>query len=356
MKFVSYCSFLLLFLFLAGCTPAPSNGETGTNDQQDSTETPAGHEESGFTWSLYQNEHYHFQMEAPASWQTFLTKKSDAFTILNYYHNPQNIDIDLPIAIHVDAAVSHVSFYPEGYGTELPFSRRKTFDKMNAEPPVGFPVDTDESLAFMLENGETWGYLLRPAASVENWEDSGFLFAQIAIQDFETRCFDEETRNPLPPEECDPMTGDSMAYRGNIDKQAKTAVFHILKTLEFTETGEQKTPLPDLLQVESPLPNQDITSPVTIKGKARGTWYFEGSFPVVLLDKDNQILAEGNAKAQSDWMTEDWVPFELILDFETPGDERGAIRFKKANPSGIPAKARSYEQPVIFVPESRQMN
>jgi len=353
MKFASNFTFLLLFFLLAACAPAPADDDSETGEGRDSLETPAGHEEPGFTWELSQNDDYHFQLEAPASWQTFRTEESDAFTILNYYHNPQNIDIELPIAIHVDAAVSHVSFYPEGYGTELPFSSQKTFSEMKAEPPVGFPVDTDESIAFMLENGEVWGYLLRPASSVENWEDSGFLFAQIAIENFETKCFDEETGNPLPPEECDPMTGDSVAYHGNTDKYAKTAVFHILKTLEFTETGEQKTPVPDLLQVESPLPNQSINSPVTIKGKARGTWYFEGSFPVVLLDKDNQILAEGNAKAQGDWMTEDWVPFELTLEFDTPGEERGAIKFKKANPSGMPAKARAYEQPVIFGPESR---
>lgn len=351
MKFAPWCSFLLLSFLLAACTPTPDD-DRETGEEQDSLETPAGHEQPGFTWELSQNDDYHFQLEAPAAWQTFQTEESDAFKIVNYYHNPQNINIDLPIAIHVDATVSHVSFYPEGYGTELPFSRQKTFDEMNAEPPVGFPVKRNESIAFMLENGETWAYLLRPASSVEKWEDNGFLFAQIAIENFETECFDEATGNPLPAEKCDPMAGDSVAYHGNIDMQAKTAVFHIMKTLEFTETGERKTPIPDLLQVEKPLPNQNITSPVTIKGKARGTWYFEGSFPVVLLDKDNQILAEGNAKAQGDWMTEDWVPFELSLEFDAPGDERGAIKFKKANPSGMPDKARSYEQPVTFAPES----
>lgn len=85
MKFASWCSCLLLSFLLAACAPAPVNDDSETGEGRDSLETPAGHEEPGFTWELSQNDDYHFQLEAPASWQTFRTEESDAFTLNGAY-------------------------------------------------------------------------------------------------------------------------------------------------------------------------------------------------------------------------------------------------------------------------------
>ncbi|MCB9289406.1 MAG: hypothetical protein H6560_18995 [Lewinellaceae bacterium] len=110
----------------------------------------------------------------------------------------------------------------------------------------------------------------------------------------------------------------------------------------------EKERIGNLLKVEKPLPNQNVASPLGIEGRARGYWFFEGSFPVTLLDKDYKTLATGNAEAQGNWMTEDFVPFRLTLEFESPGDERGYLRFEKANPSGLPENDREFRFPVIF--------
>lgn len=40
----------------------------------------------------------------------------------------------------------------------------------------------------------------------------------------------------------------------------------------------------DLIVLTSPQPSTRITSPVTLTGKARGYWYFEGSFPVSIVN------------------------------------------------------------------------
>src|SRR3989344_3102384 len=77
----------------------------------------------------------------------------------------------------------------------------------------------------------------------------------------------------------------------------------------------------NLIVLESPLPNSVITSPLQVSGKARGTWYFEASFPIILVDWDGLIIAEGYATALSDWMTEDFVPFQATLEFEKPYTE-----------------------------------
>ena len=63
----------------------------------------------------------------------------------------------------------------------------------------------------------------------------------------------------------------------------------------------------DLIHVTTPASGELVTSPITITGEARGSWYFEGSFPVKLIDASGRILAQGPAKAQGDWMTSEFV-------------------------------------------------
>lgn len=98
-------------------------------------------------------------------------------------------------------------------------------------------------------------------------------------------------------------------------------------------------------------PNQIINSPLVITGRARGTWFFEASFPVFLTDWDGRIIAQGIAQAKSDWMTTDYVQFETILTFVADKDvysNRGALIFKKDNPSDLPENDDALEIPVII--------
>jgi hypothetical protein len=114
-----------------------------------------------------------------------------------------------------------------------------------------------------------------------------------------------------------------------------------------------KASISDLIEVDAPVIDAKISSPLTISGKARGPWYFEASFPIVLTDWDGRIIAEGHAEAQSDWMTTEFVPFSATLTFTTPaaGDpakNRGTLILKKDNPSGDPARDQALEIPVEF--------
>jgi hypothetical protein len=105
----------------------------------------------------------------------------------------------------------------------------------------------------------------------------------------------------------------------------------------------------DLIQVTYPLPETKITNPLIIKGKAKGTWYFEASFPVILTNWDGLIISQGIAQAQSDWMTEDFVPFTATLNFEKPNyGERGFLILKKDNPSGLSQYDDAIEIPINF--------
>lgn len=92
-----------------------------------------------------------------------------------------------------------------------------------------------------------------------------------------------------------------------------------------------------------------IKSPFVITGKARGSWYFEGSFPVELRDSVSDVpLALQPATALADWMTNDWVPFSVTLRFSPPMTATGTLIFHKDNPSGDSANDKAYQVPVQF--------
>lgn len=95
-------------------------------------------------------------------------------------------------------------------------------------------------------------------------------------------------------------------------------------------------------------PGDTVTSPLTVTGEARGTWYFEASFPVRLLDGNGNEIAVEPAQAQEDWMTEDFVPFEVTLVFTQPSTPTGTLVLEKDNPSGLPEHADQITMPVSF--------
>ncbi len=105
----------------------------------------------------------------------------------------------------------------------------------------------------------------------------------------------------------------------------------------------------DLIKADSPQIGATVTSPFNIAGQARGTWYFEASFPYELDAADGTVLAQGPAQAQGDWMTTDFVPFLATIDFPAqPSGSKGILKLKKDNPSGDPSKDDALLIPVTF--------
>lgn len=101
--------------------------------------------------------------------------------------------------------------------------------------------------------------------------------------------------------------------------------------------------------VDYPATGTAIVSPLSVTGRARGPWFFEASFPLVLTDWDGRIIAEGYATAEGEWMTEEFVEFSGTLEFERPAyGERGTLILKKDNPSGLPERDDAVEVSVVF--------
>ncbi len=107
---------------------------------------------------------------------------------------------------------------------------------------------------------------------------------------------------------------------------------------------------PDIT-VMQPVFSDVVSSPLHVEGEAKGTWFFEGDFPVVITDWDGRIIGEGFATAQGDWMNESFVPFEGNIAFTVSEDmpyHSGTVIFQKNNPSGLPEHDDAHEVTVFF--------
>lgn len=102
----------------------------------------------------------------------------------------------------------------------------------------------------------------------------------------------------------------------------------------------------DMIKVSLPTPGAVTGKTFKVIGEARGTWYFEASFPVELKDKDGKTIFEAPAQAKSDWMTEDFVPFEIEVSAPVNYIGPATLILKKDNPSGLPEKEASISFPI----------
>ncbi len=117
--------------------------------------------------------------------------------------------------------------------------------------------------------------------------------------------------------------------------------------------GQEKGKIKGDIIVSCPKPNQCVSSPMAVQGKARGPWFFEASFPIRLIDAAGNQLSASNGKAIGDWMTENFVPFEGKLDFVVTKETKARLILENANPSGLPENAKKKEIPVILVPKKK---
>ncbi len=136
-------------------------------------------------------------------------------------------------------------------------------------------------------------------------------------------------------------------YADRKPNEAMTMAPSVGRSKYLVFDGKELTETP--IVVNSPEKDSQISSPLTVTGQARGNWYFEASFPMILTDWDGRIIVQGQARAQSDWTTTDYVPFAGALTFDkSVYGTRGFLILKKDNPSGLPQNDASMEIPIYF--------
>jgi hypothetical protein len=116
----------------------------------------------------------------------------------------------------------------------------------------------------------------------------------------------------------------------------------------FTEDIGNELEKADLIKIDSPRPNAKVTSPLIVKGEARGTWFFEASFPVELYDANGKKIASGVAMTSENWMSEEFVSYEVKLTYEKPSTATGYLMLRKDNPSGLEENDDFLKVPVKF--------
>ena len=96
----------------------------------------------------------------------------------------------------------------------------------------------------------------------------------------------------------------------------------------------------------SPQPNQLVASPLRVEGQAKGTWFFEATMPIKILDEADQELGVSYVEALDNWMTEDFVSFSGEIRFISEKDGPGILVINNSNPSGLPQYGKELRIPV----------
>lgn len=104
----------------------------------------------------------------------------------------------------------------------------------------------------------------------------------------------------------------------------------------------------NLIKVSNVAPSDTVYSPLLVRGEARGNWFFEATFPLKIVDSNGQVLGQWYAEALSDWQTENFVPFEAILEFKKSTTAEGELILEKDNPSGLAKNDDALRFPIKF--------
>jgi hypothetical protein len=116
----------------------------------------------------------------------------------------------------------------------------------------------------------------------------------------------------------------------------------------FTEQIGEERQVSDFIHVSNPEPDASISRRIFLEGEARGSWYFEATFPVTLVDANENMLVETYAEADGEWMTDSFVPFRMEFDIPEPTTRTGVLILKNANASGLPDRAMELRIPLKF--------
>lgn len=101
------------------------------------------------------------------------------------------------------------------------------------------------------------------------------------------------------------------------------------------------------IKVITPQPDALVISPIRVSGRARGVWFFEGTFPVVLLDNEGRVMATTQAKSQGEWMTEEFVDFVATVSYRKATTSQGTLLLRQAAARGGGSQ-KTHKVPVRF--------
>ncbi|MGD8716650.1 MAG: Gmad2 immunoglobulin-like domain-containing protein, partial [Desulfobacterales bacterium] len=236
-------------------------------------------------------------------------------------------------------------------------------DRRSNEPMAAKP-SVPRSAYFIFQNGEL--------QNIGTSEEQGQLFEGWVTVGHEARAF-----RPCGQTEDLWITGDSIGYNDLMeayrnladDREPYAPVFMVIYGIQieapmdgfgadypggFFASRLVRVPpkgncKAGMILVDSPAPGSKIVSPLTVSGKARNTWFFEGDFPMVIIDANGSVIGQSYCSAQDSWMTKELVAFEGKITFEQPASSgKAVLLLKKDNPTGKPEYDDALEIPVFI--------
>lgn len=159
-----------------------------------------------------------------------------------------------------------------------------------------------------------------------------------------TSFFNTDNLQPIKEETAKNVT--TIIDQENVPLKITTTTEQVVPTTVGTTTEQVKNKAEVI--INSPQPGEVISSPLVVSGFAKGSWFFEATLPIKLLDDKGQTIAASYAQAEGDWMTSDLVPFKALLDFNTNATS-GYLLISKDNPSGLAEHDASVRISVNFL-------
>jgi hypothetical protein len=105
-------------------------------------------------------------------------------------------------------------------------------------------------------------------------------------------------------------------------------------------------PLSASVTVSKPLPNTTIGKTFTVAGSAPNGWYFEAVFPIQVRDPNDDLIATGQGRAQSDWTVAGPVAFTTSITLDTNYSGPADLILLRDNPSGLPENSDEVTIPI----------
>jgi hypothetical protein len=149
------------------------------------------------------------------------------------------------------------------------------------------------------------------------------------------------------------QSGGSISTEIEINDNEKYFVFGYPADSQLINLYQQTLQYIDIdkdnpVNIKQPEINQQISSSISIKAEAPGSWFNEGQLPMELKTVDGKVIKQTSATTTQNWMTEQLVEFNHELVFKTQESNYGYLVIKKSNPSGIPNNQQSFYWPLNF--------
>lgn len=226
-----------LFLFLlASCTD--SKDQVTDNMEADPALTgpeltPA--EELGeLVFKPFANQEFNFSTEIPEKWVEATNQLEEGLPVINFVPQNKAASTELPISMQTTTSLSHIDVHPKGHKSGYPIGKSHRLAIYEGTVPASGMWDHERSRVYVLGNGEVWAYLLYPKSKPIGWAEEGFIFAQIAIENFSSECFDDITNQRKSMDTCKPLEGDEVLYYGRVNAEEQQYVKHALQSLELS--------------------------------------------------------------------------------------------------------------------------